>query len=274
MWKLFGYHVLNDLRHGIMGQWKKYGVACAVMVLICFQYLPILDFIRSTGSDPVSFGDFLFFVFKGMAIIDPNDMSLDINVFWLVYNFLIAFIVSYYPFKDLNGYGQQILMRSQKRSFWWLGKCIWTLSSVFVYYLLTYLVISVFVLFSGGSLSIFPQYSIQSADMPGLQNIGDVFLIGIVMPILTSVCLSLLQLLLSLILKPVLSIIIILAIMTFSIFICADWSIGNYTMIARSSYMVENGVDPANGLIIVVTLSVLSVIAGVFLFRRKDIFSH
>ena len=274
MWKLFGHHVLNDLCHGVLGQWKKYGIAFAVMILICLQYFPILDFIHSTGGTAVSFGDYLFFVFKGMAIIDPNDMALDINVFWLIYNFMIAFIVSYYPFKDLNGYGQQILIRSQKRSFWWFSKCIWTISCVLLYYSLTYLVISAFVLFSGGSFTIFPQYSIQTTNVLGIQNVGDILLIGVALPILTSVCLSLLQLLLSLILKPILSIMAILALMTFSIFICADWSIGNYTMVARSSYMVENGVNPVNGLMIMGVLSVLSVVVGGIVFQKKDIFSH
>ncbi len=274
MWKLFGHHILNDLRHGIIGQWKKYGIACMIMILICFQYLPMLELVRKSGGVPISYGDYLLFVFKGMAIINPNDMALDINVFWLIYNFFIAFIVSYYPFKDITGYGQQILIRSQKRSFWWLGKCVWVLSSVLAYYLLTYLIISIFTLFSGGNFDIFPQYSIQSTDLPGIHTFYDLFLIGIVMPIVTSICLSLLQLLLSLIMKPILSIMVVLALLTFSIFICADWAIGNYTMVVRSSFMIEGGVNPVNGLIIMSALSIISVIAGLFVFKQKDIFSH
>ena len=273
MWELFGYHISNDIYHGIFGQWKKYSIGIAVMILICLQFLPMLEFVRLTDGPPVSFGDYLFHVFKGMAIIDSNDMSRDINVFWIIYNFIISFIVSYYPFKDLNGYGQQILIRSQKRSYWWVSKCVWTFLCVLIYYLLTYFTISIFVLISGGTFDLIPQYSIQGVDAVVL-NIGVIVLIGIVLPMLTSLCFSLLQLLLSLIFKPILSIMIILALMTFSIFICTDWSIGNYTMVARSVYLTENGVDPTNGLIIMSVISVLSIITGLVIFKRKDIFSN
>ena len=274
MWKLFGHHVWNDLRHGVIGQWKKYAIACAVIVFICFQYLPVLEFAHQTGNVPLSFGDYLFYVLKGMAVIRPEEMDPEINVFWILYNFMIVFIVSYYPFKDLAGYGQQILLRSRKRSFWWLSKCIWAVTCVLIYYLLTYCIISIFVLFTGGNFSIFLQCDISQTNALNIKDAGVLLLIGIALPVAASVSLSLLQLVLSLILKPILSIMIILALIVLSIFICSDWAIGNYTMVARSSYMIAEGVDPTNGLIIMGTLSVCSVLAGLFVFKRKNIFSH
>lgn len=269
MWKLFGHHVWNDLRHGVIGQWKKYAIACAVIAFICFQYLPMMELVHQTGGASLSFGDFLFWVLRGTVLFHPET-----NMFWIFYNFMIVFIVSYYPFKDLAGYGQQILLRSGKRSFWWFGKCIWAVTCVVIYYLLTYCIISVFVLFTGGNFSIFLQCDIFQTNALKIKDAGVLLLIGIALPVAASVSLSLLQLVLSLILKPILSIMIILALIVLSIFICSDWAIGNYTMVARSSYMIAEGVDPTNGLIIMGTLSVCSVLAGLFVFKRKNIFSH
>lgn len=41
-----------------------------------------------------------------------------------------------YPLRDLEGIGQQILVRSGRREYWWLAKCGWEIVSSFVYLLM------------------------------------------------------------------------------------------------------------------------------------------
>ena len=123
-----------------------------------------------------------------------------------------AYITLYYPFDDLEESGQNILIRSGGRQLWWLSKCLWNLTSVVVFFLLAWGVMVLGCLITGNSLSmeISPEMSkilvLDPDNYPSLpiHVIPQTFLL---MPLVVA-AINLLQMTVSLFVKPLISFII------------------------------------------------------------------
>ena len=273
-------HIKHDIRVGIGGQWIKYFASAVIFAILSGTFLASISHLTAYATDGTSilspsFGDFLISQFRGMREFDPHDKDFQINVLFLLTNLFLAFIVSFYPFKDLSGYGQKMLLASQKRSYWWISKCIWNILSVLCYYLTAYMIIAVFALFSGG-FSLLPHRDIlslcYSISLPPSVNSHSVLWAGILLPILASISISLFQMTIALIFKPILGMIITAAILVASIFYSSPWLPGCYLMAQRNSLILpESGIDPWKGLLLCIAISVISSVVGLFYFKNYDI---
>lgn len=268
-----------DLRVGVLGQWKWYLPVFILSVVLCIRLLVMHGQAapRSDGVEAVlTFGDYVFFLLRGMEIFVPGDPGFQINVLWVAVNLYLAYIVSYYPFRDMNGYGQQMLLRSEKRSYWWAGKCLWNIASVLAFYLCIYFTCFLFSLLSG-EVALLPQAGIQrlftQSDVMGLSD-SHMLLWGFAMPVLTSVTLSLLQMMISLIWKPVLGIVTVAALLSASIFYCTWWLPGSFLMMTRTTIWQENSDYIVFGLCLLLIVSAASIILAFLYFSRKDIYAH
>ena len=269
-------HICHDLRIGLVGQWKKYAAAAVVFAVICgdlfSRFQSALTYATSEmTSSTVSFGDDLFYLFRGMPEAVPGDPEMEINFFWVLIFILLAYIVSYYPFKDLSGYGQQMLLRSQKRGYWWLSKCIWNVFSVISFYLIAFLIAALFAILLGGDLSLLPHNDIQlylnHFSFPELTP-AMVLLLTLCLPLSVSITLSLIQMTVSLILNPIFGMITSAAILATSIFFNSQWILGNYLMVIRSQAL------SLQGLLLCPILCAVSILIGYFYFQKRDILSQ
>lgn len=276
-------HIKHDLRVGVAGQWIKYLVTAIIFsVLNCSLLVSIEHIKRFSINDGIKFtsspnlGDFLYYNYRGMREFLPNDKDFQINAFFLLINLFLAYIVSFYPFKDLLGYGQKMLLSSQKRSYWWISKCIWNITSVLCFYGTTYIIMSFFSLFTGG-LSLLPHLEIlQACCSVSLQSVDifSVLMAGVLLPILISICISLFQMTVSLIFKPIIGIIVVASILVISIFYLSGWIPGNYLMIQRNSLFISgSGVDLWKGILLSFLISIASILIGLYYFMRCDILS-
>lgn len=112
-------HIKHDIRVGIGGQWIKYFASAVIFAILSGTFLASISHLTAYATDGTSilspsFGDFLISQFRGMREFDPNDKDFQINVLFLLTNLFLAFIVSFYPFKDLSGYGQKNATRLSK----------------------------------------------------------------------------------------------------------------------------------------------------------------
>jgi hypothetical protein len=91
------------------------------------------------------------------------------------------------------------------------------------------------------------------------------------LPPLISIGINLVQMTLSLFIKPVFSFLAVLTLLVSSAYLLAPYMIGNYAMPMRHNWVVQNGLSCQTGLIIIAGLVILPVVIGFVRFRLYDI---
>lgn len=267
-----------DLKNGFLSTYKRY-LSAAVAFVIMFVSFQLVAYSYNTMEKPDvpiagSLGDVLIYAFGGMYEYVPSKGApFTIPAFWLLTYLLLAYITLYYPFEDLEEFGQNILIRSKGRMMWWFSKCAWILISVVCYFLLAWAVMAIGCLITGGPLnmelspnipllcSIQIEYQMPQTMIPQM----------LVLPLLVMIGLNLLQMTLSLIFKPFYSFIVTATILLISTYYLSPACIGNYAMPFRSHLLLSNGVGLNTGMLISAIIIVVSVAVGGLIFRKRDI---
>lgn len=273
-YKLLRYDIINGFRSTA----RRYGV---VLILFCVMFISFLMVITGYNIrfkiDPgieINLGNALLYGFGGMSEYKPaEELFFRYPAFWLLSYLLLAYITLYYPYDDLEQFGQNILIRSGGRGLWWISKCIWNILSVVVFFLLAWAVFALGCLVSGGSLSMTLSPDIFAACNLVLSYEAPAALIPqtLLLPMLVMMGLNLLQMTLSLFLKPFYSFMVTTAILFLSTYYLSPFCIGNYAMPLRSHLLLANGVGLNTGMLISGILIVVSIIAGGLIFRKRDI---
>lgn len=270
--------VKHDLLMGIAYAWKKYVVVLFVFIFLCamFQKGVIIHREHMGMEGTPNFSDYIIDLYKGMDIFEKVDNGdrFQIPGGWMIINIFLTYIIGYYPLKDLKDYGSQILIRSKKRWQWWLSKCIWVIASVLIYYAIGYIVISIFSLFNGG-VSLTPTYDINMS-ISKVNTLdftaGKIIVMTMILPIIISIALSLIQMTISMVTTPILSNIVLIAIIVASAYYCHPLLLGNYLMILRNDAIVfGRGVNTMVGLGLGGVVSILAIIIGNLRFKKMDI---
>lgn len=269
-------YIRHDFINGILAAWKKYAVAALIFSILCgevFSTILVTRTAPSAGSLPdPTWGDYLFFIMKGMGPFNEKDTQFELNILWLAIYLFLAYIVSFYPFKDLHGYGQLMLIRSQKRNYWWVSKCVWNMGSITLFYAVIWLVTLLFSLCTG-TLSLIPTSEIQS--LLSKTSATDVqpstmLLRGLLMPWMVSCSISLLQMTISMITRPIFGILFVCVVLIVSVFTDSFLTPGNYLMALRWHLP---SIDCLHATLLAVPVSIAAVTVGLFYFKKRDIFS-
>jgi hypothetical protein len=275
----FFKQIRTDLIVGIVYSWKMYIPAFFIYIFVCLHFNNMLSSNISLGliqSKP-SFADYIIEIFKGMERYDLTNRqsSFEVPVIWLLINIYLVYLVSSYPFNDLYGYGQQVLLLSKKRKQWWISKCIWNISTVLVFYFVGYVVISIFSIFNGDiSMQLHSDinFEVSKVNTSGFKR-NDFIIVAVVLPIITSIAISLFEMIVTLVCKPIISCILMICLLVVSAYSCSTFLLGNYLMILRSNSVIPSeGVEAQYGIGIAVFLSIFSIVIGYKIFRRLDIF--
>ncbi len=264
-----------DIKNGILYNWKKF-----IPVILIFAYAAIYVNVNNKGITP-SMGDYLVMMFQGIEpynFLNPTT-RFEIPILWLLFNLYLTYMVGYYPFIDMNGFGKLSMIKQKGRVRWWINKCVWNVLTVCIYYIvgiLTFVVFSVV----NGNLSFSTNSKIISLISGGvLTNIDissmEVLELCLILPLAVSIGISLFQMCMALIIKPVYSNMLIIGVMIFSVYYCREFFVDNYLMLMRNSKIIgEVGVNTEMGLILGLGLSLISIIAGMEYIKRKDILNY
>lgn len=276
--------VWNDLIKGTF-QSKRILYLILIAVLQCMLVqIELNNYVYYAESSGIhgytyQFADILFGVFGGCE----SFLKIKSGVFpyaWFALMICSLFLTFDYLNQDITQYGMQILIRTKQRTTWWLSKCVWNiLSVVFCYGCI--LVITLFfcmitntpIAFSG-DLSLQHQISIANicytAHTELSLSIYDLML-SFLCPLLLLQALSLLQMTLSIVIKPIYSFGLMMGILIFAVI--SDWSMSfaRTGMIRYSSLFFSDGYSIKAGALLCLGLSLLSVIAGCFMFKHYDI---
>lgn len=271
-----------DIKNGIGKNcflWLSSGILATAVFVDAFSRIDAIERIPELGIKEVSFGDILFYAYGGMARYVPSpDKRFEFPIIWLVIFVTVAFLTMNYPTKNLMGIGSQILVRTGGHSMWWRSKCIWNVLLTGIYHMLFIVLLAVFSVICGIPLNL----QIHTELIRHLFELDlSVWLIDrtwisvgmILLPILISVALNLLEMVLSLFMKPIFSFLVISVTLIASAYLFVPWMIGNYAMLLRYSWIVEDGFKYHEGFAIAGIMIVCLGVIGHIRFKHYDVLS-
>lgn len=264
---------INDVRDGFAKEWWKYLLAAVMFALLCL----VLSVKSASELDARTLGDYLVSTFVGMKeyAFDPND-PFQFPAAWMLLLLLIAYGTLNYPYRDMLGFGRQAMLYSGDRWRWWVAKCLWVVASVFLFYLIGFVVVVLWTACLGGNMTLG-----VSRDLPSLLLFNSHALppypwsvagFLALLPLATA-ALCMIQLVISLVLKPIISFLCTVVILFFSAFYLTPWLLGNYLMAARSSAFLTHGMNPELGAVFSLVLVADMVVAGAIIVNRIDLFA-
>lgn len=265
-----------DLKCGLLKEYKKYIVAIGLFLIIGF------DFFIKMSDIEITVPDYLFYLFFGMEEYVPSPGNkFRFPALWVAVILYVSYITLYYPYKDLNGYGKNILLNTQSKKTWYLSKCMWVTVSTITYFLIGLVVLSLLAIISGAEITADVSSKVVIKFVPFITTEQNLFyndaiyykvtILHFVLPVVICVMNNLLQLFLSLFIKPFFSFIFTVSYTIASAYYLKSFMLGNYAMIARSNIFIDNGVNFTDGLLISLGVILIVIISGTVLFSKQDI---
>ena len=227
-----------------------------------------------------SFADYLMYLYGGMDKYVPElGDPFAFPVRWSVVVLALPFLTLNYPYKDMQEFGRQILIRTKSRTAWWLSKCGWNMLSVLVYHGILFCVTLLFCIAVSGSLSGEINKSLQyvafQVDVPPVLSDHTPWpLVMLVLPTFVSLGINLLQMTMTLFLKPIFSFFVVAFWMISSAYLTSPYLIGNYAMTMRFDVVIKGGVTMAVGFLASIVLIIISVSVGMVRFHQYDILNE
>lgn len=264
-----------DLKRGFSYNYKKYIFIFFIVFLNCIFTINSIQKFRFITSIEGTFIDYILYFFKGMEMFMPNSNDeYVLPVAWFFIQIMTAYIVAYYTIDDLDGYGQNILIRYKKRTKWWISKCIWNILSVISVYLVAYLGIFIACLIRkveiGMIISKEFARSVSLIEFTNTPN-SEILIALILLPLCVSITLSIMQMSLSIYINPMLSFIFNMLLLFLSTLFTKEWLIGNYSMIMRNTIVIDYGVKTRNGFIVCLVIIIVAFLLGAYGINRYDI---
>lgn len=264
-----------DIRHGIFSRdlYKKLLIWIIFFLLGCLEFYSILASFEYADH---SLGDNFLYIFGGMEeyVPDPSN-PFRIPYLWLINHILLLYFTLHYMHDDLTGYGQHTIYRSGRRGYWWISKCFWNIGMIIFFYLSAWVIILIISCFFDARLS----FNI-SPYMSSLMNFGSKQIVTssweltieiTLLPLLVTLTLSLFQMVLCLIIKPIFSYIISVIILVSSAYYLSPMLVGNYAMALRSDKVVTNGLNTLSGILYSAFFIIACIVTGSIIFSKCNI---
>ena len=230
-----------------------------------------VDIYKKTDIYP-GFLDNVFYILKGFQILDDseNDMFLFPYV-WLTIQFICCFITFDYISKDKRNVGIYYLVMSGDKNLWWFSKCIWNMLSILAVYIIIWGLSAIIAVFGGGFRNnIDYNMFIVSKYKPDYGYSWKMLLVMIILPIMYSVMISLVQMVISECVIPVLGIATVMLIDILSVYFVNVGMLGNISMIMRMDVYREDGISVVSGIVISLIVYIAAVVMGWRICLKSD----
>ena len=263
----------HDLRQGLF-RWR-YLLIPLLFLTPCVVCRSMLVSIERSGT----WMDYMMYCFLGAKPIGYNggEINLSLPTFWLLSMGGCLFLNLDYMLRDLTNAGQQVIIRSGTRRGWYLAKCVWNLTSCIQYFLLVGGSVMAFTLIFGGQASLSNTPELAPAlfrDVlfdPVIFPEAQAFLAAVLLPLVTLMSLSILQMTLCLLVKPVISFLISIALLVTAVYCNYSLVPGTGAMVIRSGFFIQGGISPETASVTALCVIILSTAAGCLLFQHSDI---
>lgn len=265
-----------DMRNGILRN-KFFWISLFVISsLFVVDHFVNMNKIREHNVE-CSLGDILIYIYGGMKnYIPARENRFQFSAIWTLLFVTQLFGTLNYPYKDLNSYGKQILIRTNGRKLWWLSKCIWNIIYTLLYHGIIWIVLTIYCIIFKYSIDFsinvrLIAYFFEIPQPELSEGISKLPLYIFFVPILTSVILSLFEMMLSLFFKTVNSFLIMSFITICSAYLTKSYMIGNYGMLVRCNKILPDGISFEIAIPILSIIMIVTFIIGLIKFTRYDI---
>lgn len=269
--------LLHDLRYGLLR--TRYFLIPIIFLIPCLSCF----FSMQDMNLSFSWADYLMYCFQGMPRISLETASSD---FFLPINWLLVMagclLLNFdYFLSDITNAGQQVIIRSTSRIRWYISKCIWNCSSTLLFFCIGWITVAIFTVLTNGELTIeaspevcqFIFSSIVSEVNDPITSVSmKQYIISVLLlPMLSIASLNLLQMTLSLYIKPILSFILVMCVLIISLFWYSPFALANSAMLLRSGQFVADGINTEHAAIIGFCVLLICMALGSVKFRKSDI---
>lgn len=272
--KLIRYDIKNGFAQS---KWRLFSIVIVVFISCIDFYIRKSNiFYFEEAVPPGTFGDYICYLFGGIPEYHPGlDEELVFPVKWFLFHSLLLYGTLHYSVRDLYSLGIVILPRCGQRSFWWFSKCIWNILYILSAYILTFAAIFLFCFIVGESLEL-PvtaefMNTLMEADSPFTEFPIQFSVVNLTVPCLFSIGNSLLLLLLTLFLKPLLSYGAMLIFLLCGAYFNVPALWGSLTMTLRSEWVMQGGYTLVAALAIAGIVALGTLVIGFIKFQKYDI---
>lgn len=269
--------ITMDLKRGIKTNIVKYVIFSALLVacITVFGRMVNSNFLEGKIYNSPGYLDILVYLFTGNEAFNiANNNIFVMQPAWLVMCITPAFLVYSYAVSDLEGLGLQFLIKGGNRVIWWKSKCIWSVASILILYMITYGIILIQSIIFGNTNALFTVHDDICQVVTGvtIQPYTKIIILLFLVPVIESIGISLLQMALSLILNPMLGFIIVLVTYVSSAYFSFPLLPGGYMMVMRWTQTgINNGLNPELGIMIAIVIGAVGVLCGLVYVKNMDI---
>ncbi len=260
-----------DLKAGLIKRFSLYLLPIFVGAAACLLLLEDIE-IREGKDCTLTWIDLLFGAYRGCDPYDPlKGVPFSPPFLWISCVFFCLIPVLQYPYSDYVLSGKNIFPRTKSRKKWWFSKCLFSIFSVTVSFLLQFGTICAVAGIRGkltqNTSSFFPaHYGLQNSGALGAKMFFEIWF--------AIAGLGLLQTLLTFIFKPPIACLAVLTFLLAGAFFQNPFLLSCYAMTGRyfnSSLLAYQPVTAAGMVVLLVLLTVLVTLYGVIVLERKDI---
>lgn len=271
--------IWNDLKEGVLKN-RRFLVVPVLCIFECLAADINLNYAVQTSGTTTSrtFFDVFSEIFHGADPLSKVS-SWDIPYFWITI-FVGMLLMSFdYMQNDLTHFGMQILTRVKKRKTWWFSKCMYSTIAALFYYVVFLAVIALFCVLSGYDVSLHSTQEIMNIlNSSGIymynqasQLSTQTILLELLSPFVVLITINMLQMVLSLVIKPIYSMIVVIGVVLLGIFWDFLPAFSRSAMVMMSDIYYSDGYPMKKGLLVCAGVIVVSVIVGKIIFDRFDI---
>jgi len=261
-----------DLRFGLL-RWR-YLLIPLLFLLPCIACHTVVSEMKSCGT----WMDYMMYSFMGAkpVVYNVDELELTLPTFWLLAIGGCLFTNLDYLLHDLTQVGQQIIVRSGNRQGWYLAKCFWNLCSCIQYILLAGIAVLIFSLAFGAQASLLNTPEITEAISYGEVNpikltVEQGLSAVVLIPLISLMAISMLQMTLCLLIKPVISFLVSIALLVAAVYCNSPLILGTGAMVIRNNILVANGISPIMATLVAVCIIFISAGVGCLFFKNTDI---
>lgn len=274
--KMCFLQIRHDIIQGFLRNRRKYLILIAFLLITYISFQNEMLNLSTAGfiQGKPGFLDFIMYIAQGMReYIPESDEPFVIPFAWLSINLLLAYIIGDYATRDLYEFGTQMILRAKKKKYWLTGKIIYCFGCTLSVY---FFQVAVAYLFSAlnGNYNIFISeqiwqiyFGVDPCSFSPFEIVNLIF----ILPFLTSFVLSLMQLLGTLIFKPIYSFLVVTIYLISSAYWKSYFLIGNYSMFLRNDKLSSDGLNAMMCLSILLILCLVLVISIGLVFKKHDI---
>lgn len=220
------------------------------------------------SSKDINFTDLFFSLFKG---IDYNALPLPVN--WILIHIYVTYLIGSYCYDDLSEDSAHAIVRMGHRRGIWISKVIWMIATVMVFYLI---LLAILLIFSTTMFELSFQWSNFSkesilatlqSNYSGIQFV----LLTLCIYILASITMSILQMLISFIVKPAYIYLINISMLVISLYI------NQFMLPIQGSLLLRQNIfdgmypiNPINTIVYNLAVFILVLIIGSIYIRKFD----